>query len=378
MRPKKPMTRALQIVILTLVAGLASAQEAPGSTGDDPLAGRLRDLEAQRLLDREYRACAARGDESGAARALVKILQLVFIAPQPFTSEQDSAEQVRKLTRKLRLKIEREARRKIESAGEPAAPTGVVEFLEQAVREAYRGDNLSKIFSGLLKSTASKKTDGFTMKYQWGRRLRDILPHFPCDAGRLGGAQKKTVNEEWKAASMTARRDFLRNALLEARAFQARVAFLDLPGKPSTSSGAKSARQVDPDLLQLGPAEFAGSWVTTIVTVAKPEKSEKPEKAYSTPALPFSGVLHFEELDSQLMTVWFYDEKSQAALVDAGRMKIAPHLNRWARGYPGRSLRKIISKLTPGAKVEILARVLEHKGGAPGHVLEVWKVDVVK
>jgi hypothetical protein len=326
---------------------------------------RLKDLEVQRELDRQYRACVARQDLPGAARALVRASKLTFVIPPPFSTPKDAAVHLRLMARDLRLRSEGARWKGLQARQKIEVPQELLESLDRAVREAYSGDDLGQV-------TARMPAASYAASYNWGRRLRAMLPYFPCAPGRLSPKLRKSVKEEWRAASMTARRDFLRNALLEARAFAARAAFLDVKDKPGLAAGAKQARRVDPEFLQLSPEEHAGSWVTTTLTLAKP--------ARGTPPYPFlfEGVLSVKELDRRLLVVYFYDQAAQSSLVDAGRMKIAPHLVKWARSYPGRSLEKRISKFKVGARVVVLGRVLVCEDGSPSHVLEIWKAELEK
>ena len=376
----RPTSRAGALVVLLILetlqlAAVAGAQEPSGAAAEE-VGVRLENLERQRALHRQYRAALESKDWSGATRALVRASKLLFLVPRPFTSDADPGAGLRKRARELRRKFESEAWQKLQKAraagGERAAPEGLLEFLDQEVRAAYRGEDLSRVLAELLKATAKRETERYVGTYKWGRRLRHLLPHFPCLPSRLPGSLKKTLKEEWKAASMTARRDFLRNALLEARAFADRISFLDVGEKPSIALATKNVREVDADLLQLAPEEFTQGFVTTTVTWAAPADQEAPYPFF------FKAVLPLEEIDRHLLVAYVYGPGDQAAFVDAGRMKIAPHLSRWARQYPTRALWKVIPRLKPGTAVTVSGRVLRHTGGAPTHVLEVWKLEGVR
>ena len=335
---------------------------------------RVADLETQRKLDAATRRLLREGKTAEAARTLVRMARLDHLVPPPFESAGDPRRAILRRALDARARFERNRRQRIleeERAGKPAhLPEELEVRLDEIVRSEYRGDKLERVLKRVLELSRDLETSGITEEYKWGRRLRRLVPYLPCLPSRLKSSQRKRLFEEWEAASMPARRDFLKLAVLEVLAWKRNLGFLAGKDAPSLARGVKEAQLVAFDFLAAAPEDHARRFVRTSVVLGKADAGEPPS------ALPCGRLLPIEGPAGGLLPVFVHTPSDQEAMLAGARYGLTPHFKKWVRSYPAKGLEKVLSRIAPETEVVLIGRVLPVPLATGSHVFEVWKVEV--
>ena len=84
---------------------------------------------------------------------------------------------------------------------------------------------------------------------------------------------------------------------------------------------------------------LAGKWVRTEVTWGDDTQTKSPYP------FVFKSVLPLQDVDGRIFLAYMYGAEDHGGLVDAGRMKIVPNINKWVKSYPSRTLVKRLAEI---------------------------------
>ena len=192
-----------------------------------------------------------------------------------------------------------------------------------------------------------------------------VVPQPPFQPQRLTAKARRGLKKGWEKATCQGRRAFLRWVILESLAFAEEASCLSVPGS-TLKKDLREAVSVSPVQLCLETAKMSGKFFKIRVQLG--------DEAAPAHALFPSSTLSVRELNPELIEVHDYDDAGRKRLEAARRLGLIPALSPLIQSYPFKKVSRELSKLQPGAHVELTGRLLLRPGLRPSRIFELWQV----